>query len=52
MIKKTDIFGYFMTKEHNEFSCPLCNQESLVNLNNNDKLVCVNPECDWEWNRH
>ena len=51
MIKKDDVFGYFML-EDSDFKCPKCNLESLVNLNFNDKIACVNPKCDWEWNRH
>lgn len=47
MIEKTDIFSYFM-KDH----CPKCKEDSLVNLNFNDKITCVNPKCDFEWNRY
>ena len=51
MIEKDDVFGYFMLESHMDFRCPLCKLESLVNLNNNDKITCVNPKCDWEWIR-
>ena len=54
MIKDTDIFGYFMLKSHSGWSagCPKCKQESLVNFNYNDKIACVDPKCNWEWNRY
>ena len=52
MIKPTDVFGYFFTKDNCGFDCPKCKEESLVNLNFNDKITCVNPKCDWEWNRY
>jgi hypothetical protein len=51
-IKETDVFGYFFTKKDGDFDCPKCEMESLVNLNFNDKITCVNPKCDWEWNRY
>ena len=50
-IKQTDIFNYLMTG-YNDFKCPKCKHESLVNLNFNDKITCVNPKCNWEWNRY
>ena len=55
MIKKDDVFGYFMSGEEGLNGCPRCpecQQDSLVNLNNNDKITCVDPKCDWEWNRY
>jgi hypothetical protein len=51
-VKKDDTFGYFFTKENGGFECPVCDEESLLNLNFNDKIICVNPKCDWEWNRY
>lgn len=53
MIEKGDIFGYFMTGQLGwEQGCPKCKQDSLVNLNFNDKITCVNPKCNWEWRRY
>lgn len=54
MIEKDDVFNYFMLKSEPgwETGCPKCNEESLVNLNFNNKITCVNPKCDWEWVRH
>ena len=53
MITKSDVFGYYMSGQQGwEQGCPKCHKDSLINLNFNDKIACINPKCDWEWNRY
>jgi len=52
MIEKDDIFGYFMEDQAGWNGCPKCKKQTLVNLNFNDKITCIDPQCNWEWIRY